>query len=240
MASEEFSCLLETMVANIMTATMLEINGAFIYGEAHRTISAKTQAALKKIYQHVGEDFNQEKRDNLVNVFEPTNFVLRMLEMLVCKNVDAVDYYEAQMLRKSFKQRPELMRASEYSVQMSTVLQSSNIDEIILKVVERKVQELSYKGLAEIINYLNATFKLKFDSKSPDYQEALEVFYARNIFVHNGGIVNEIYLQNTRRADLKVGDRYPLTTSYFLNGTGSLAAFIYNLDKQYLSHFKLA
>ena len=162
-----------------------------------------------------------------------------MREMLVCRNIDAIDYYIAQMLRKVYKQRPEIMRASEYSVQMSTVLQCGSIDEDILKVAEQKVQDLSYKGLNDLIKYLNETLKMKFDIKRDDYQVALEVFYARNILVHNGGIVNELYLQKTKRLDLKVGDPYPLTHMDFAVGIAGLVALTYYLDKEFLSHFKL-
>lgn len=239
MSSEEFSYLAETLVANFTTSVVFTTNGNSVYEEARKFIGPKSIASLKNLYQRMGEDFNQEKVDKLLKAFEPSNFVPRMLEMLICRNVDAVNYYVAQMLRRVFIQRPDTIRALENPVSMDTVLQSESIDEIILKVAEKKVQDLSHKGLVEIISYINEKLKLGFDSKSPDYHAAFEVYYARNSLVHNGGVVNETYLHKTKRTDLKAGDPYPLTSLDFALGTAALAALGYSLDKKFLSHFKL-
>jgi hypothetical protein len=241
MSSKEFSYLAETLVANFTTPVVLATNNNTVYEEARKFIGPKSTASLEKLYQVMGEDFNQEKVDELLKAFEPSKFVPRILEMLVCRNVDAVNYYVAQMLRRVFIQRPDTIKAleKENPVSMNIILQSGSIDEIILKVAEKKVQDLSHMGLVEIISFINEKLKLGFDSRSSAYQAAFEVYYARNILVHNGGIVNETYLQKTKRTDLKVGDPYLLTSIEFTLGTAALVALGYSLDKEFLSHFKL-
>jgi hypothetical protein len=159
--------------------------------------------------------------------------------MLLCRNVDAVNYYIAQMLRRVFIQRPDTIKALEKPVSMDIVLQSGSIDEIILKVAEKKVQDLSHMGLVEIIDFINQKLQVGFDSTLSAYKAAFEVYYARNILVHNGGVVNETYLQKTKHTDLKVGDPYPMTSLQFTLGTAALTTLSYDLDKKFLSHFKL-
>jgi hypothetical protein len=143
MSSEEFSYLAETLVANFTTSVVLTTNSNTLYEEAQKFIGPKSVASLEKLYQGMGEDFNQEKVNKLLKAFEPTKFVPKILEMLVCRNVDAVNYYVARMLRRVFIQRPEIIKAIEAPVSMDIILQSGSIDEIILKVAEKKVQDLS-------------------------------------------------------------------------------------------------
>jgi hypothetical protein len=56
------------------------------------------------------------------------------------------------MLRKVIRKYPDILVASDSKTQMS--------DEVILEVAERKVHELGFKSLRNIISYLNDDLRL--------------------------------------------------------------------------------
>ncbi len=92
------------------------------------------------------EDGIQQLYASLKEASKPENVKRMLLEMALCRYVEAVDFYLAQMLRKVYTQRPEILRARDFTVQISEVLQCGTIDEVIFRVAEKKIQELSYKG----------------------------------------------------------------------------------------------
>lgn len=175
----------------------------------------------------------------LEETVSPDNFKQWYLGIILTQNVEALDFYIAQMLTKVFTQRPELLNSSEFKIEMSEVLQCSSIKEVVFRVAERKMLQLSYQGLPDIIKYLNEKFKLGFDTNMPELASVQEMFLTRNIIVHNSGYINGIYLQKSKRQDLKAGDVYPLTEEYVEDGAGEILQLGLALDKQFTSHFRL-
>ncbi len=241
MHSQEMKSLMATLVRNYMLPSYLSEHADELEATMKRTSFDTFRGAFKIDNKYMVEEEDIEQIfASLKEASEPDKIRKMLLEMAVCRNVEAVDFYLALMLRKVYTQRPEMLRAKDFSVQMSEVLQCSTIDEVIFRVAERKIQELSYKGLSDIIKHLNSIHGLKFDEKNPAYVHSQEIFQTRNIIIHNASIVNEVYLQHTTRTDLKVGDEYPLNKDYLNNCTASLLTFSLALDKQFVSHFKLS
>lgn len=239
MKSKEYLSLMTNLLRNLAFSAAIDSQAERLQTLVRTFSSEKIRSMIHNIYKEDDEEFVRATLNEL-NLSASTEKVRLMgLEIMVCRNVEAFDYYITQMLRQVFTRRPEILRASDYSIQMSEVLQCRNIDEIIQRAAEKKVQELSYKGLSDIIKYLNSHLKLNFDEKTPHFQEALETFQARNIIVHNSCIINEVYVQRTGKKDLKAGDLYPLTEDYFVNATGSLIVVGARLDAKFVSHFKL-
>jgi hypothetical protein len=239
MKSKDYLVLMTSLFRNLAFSAAIDAQAERLQTLVGAFSFEKMRGMVQALYKQDDEEFVRATFSEL-NRFSSVEKVRFMcFEMMVCRNVEAFDYYITQMLRRVFVQRPEILKASDYTIQMSEVLQCSTIDDVIQRVSEKKVQELSYKGLADIVKYLNSHLKLNFDEKIPQFQEALETFQTRNIIVHNACIVNEIYLQRTGQHNMKVGDIYPLTEDYFINATGSLIVVGARLDEKFVSHFKL-
>lgn len=161
------------------------------------------------------------------------------LEMITCKNVEVFDYFISRMLKKVFIGFPGILSSSDSSISMSEILQCESINDILLRVAEKKVQSLGYKGLMDIMKYLNSQLKLDFDIKLPELLEACEIFQTRNIIVHNSGIINEIYIKNVIGTNLKVGYKYPLTEEYVRRSGEVFRSLGTALDKQFRLKFNL-
>lgn len=67
------------------------------------------------------------------------------------------------------------------------------------------------------MDLLKDEVKLKMPYLRPFYDELLEVYQRRNLVVHNGGIINSIYLSKVTddlRKKYKIGDRLTITAEY--------------------------
>jgi hypothetical protein len=153
------------------------------------------------------------------------------LEMLLCRNVQEFDYYLSQMLRKALRKHPEILMASDSTAPMS--------DEVLLEAAERKVHELSFKSLKNIVRYLNDALSLGFDDQMPEYFDACEMFQVSNIFVHNGGIIDQMFIRITGDTTFKVGEPFPLTEKYVFSREYKLNTVAEALDQRFKSHFGL-
>lgn len=161
-----------------------------------------------------------------------------LFEVAITRNIDSFNYYLSDMLRWVFTSRPETLITSEQTT-IREVIESGDMDEFIHRIAEKKVLDLSFKGLPAVIKYLNTNLGLAFDENNPDYQVACEYTEVRNIIVHNAGLVSNLYLQRTGRTDLEVEELYELSSEYTLAGMVSLVRLGFALDLRFLEHFKL-
>ncbi len=71
--------------------------------------------------------------------------------------------------------------------------------------------------------------KYKLDSLNPYLEEFNEIYYRRNIIVHNKGEVNRMYLSNVRDCQTELGTQLHLDKSYILNAYSTAIIIIYGL-----------
>ncbi|WP_342410609.1 hypothetical protein [Paenibacillus sp. FSL R10-2778] len=63
-------------------------------------------------------------------------------------------------------------------------------------LIEQDVETLIRKKYLDWIDYFKTNMKLKLDNIAPLNDKVIEIIQRRNLFVHNEGIVNNIYLSN--------------------------------------------
>lgn len=127
-------------------------------------------------------------------------FEFMIFEMLICRVAEAFDYYLIQLISRIFRARPKTLTSSEKPLTVEEILACDSIDEIITRIVEKKVTGLSFSGLQDIIKELNKSpLSIGFDKHSQEFLHACEVFQTRNLIVHNSTLVNEVYFQRTSK-----------------------------------------
>lgn len=70
------------------------------------------------------------------------------------------------------------------------------------------------------MDLLKEEVKLKMPYLKPFYDELQEIYQRRNLLVHNGGIVNSIYVSKVSdetKKEVKIGDRLTITADYLEN-----------------------
>ncbi|MNC14777.1 hypothetical protein D3C75_625650 [compost metagenome] len=84
-------------------------------------------------------------------------------------------------------------------------------------LIEQVIETLLRDKYLEWINYIKTNMKLKLDRISPLNDKVIEIIQRRNLFVHNEGIVNNIYLSNINselKSEVVLGEKLKITPEY--------------------------
>lgn len=168
----------------------------------------------------------------------PAEFYQFCDEVWHCRNVDALERYLSTMLFDVFTQRPEALRSSE-QVRVSDVLDCDDMAQVVRKLAERKVTALAYQGLDVLLSDLREKLGLPIDPADPGVSAVREGIEVRNIVVHNGGLVNALFVRRTKRNDLAVGTAFPLNQDYVIAHGRAARNLLEKLDEAFVGHFGL-
>jgi hypothetical protein len=75
-----------------------------------------------------------------------------LVQMVLCRYVDSFISYLTELLALTFKTRPEMLK-SRQNFTAEFIVEHLASDDLIQAMVEQRVMELSYKGLAELCEY---------------------------------------------------------------------------------------
>lgn len=83
---------------------------------------------------------------------------------------------------------------SKKQIEYSSIINSVSREEIIASLVDRELNELKYKSVVEWFAYLNKLAS-KCTISDENVGQIAEAKAARDLIVHNGGVVNQIYMK---------------------------------------------
>lgn len=114
--------------------------------------------------------------------------------------VNAFQRYFSSIINSAALKRPEIISSSQ-TIKIDDVLRFKKHKELIAFIIDRKINEISYGGLIDMEKYFDDRLGVRMfpDNRQRDL---LRLFVeARNINVHNGGIVNDIFLSRVGTVD---------------------------------------
>lgn len=89
----------------------------------------------------------------------------------------------------------------------------SDIKDVKERFLEKEIEEIMRQPLSDWYDIFITRHRAEFDSKSIDFVNFKEIYYRRNLVVHNQSIVNDVYLSNIATS-LKKGDRVEVDKEY--------------------------
>ena len=161
-----------------------------------------------------------------------------ILEMIVCRSVDNYLVYISELLALVFKTRPEMLKSSDM-VKLDFVLKHESMNDLINALAEQKVSELSYQGMRELSTFLSKRFDFGLFTEPNELEQAIQIVQARNLIVHNRGIVNAIYLSRVSNAASQIGRPIFLTTMEVFEDIMFLGCSVADIENRAISKYGL-
>lgn len=159
-------------------------------------------------------DYNFSRHRSLVN------------QVMLSRAVESFDLYLTTILRDVFLSKPEMLK-SEQQLDAATIVEAGSYDEVLLKLVERKVHELGYKPLSNLRRYVSKGTGIDLFANDAMYETVLVASEVRNLIAHNDCIVNahfeartagvKVELERSRDGKLQVSDEWLRRASYTLD-----------------------
>lgn len=114
--------------------------------------------------------------------------------------VNSFQRYFSSIIQSVALKRPVVLTSSQ-SVKVDDVLRFSRHKDLVSFIIDKKINELSYGGLGDLEKYFNERLGIAM-FKDDQERKLLRLFIeSRNINVHNGGIVNEVFSRRIGNVD---------------------------------------
>jgi hypothetical protein len=134
---------------------------------------------------------------------------------------------------------PEKLASNDKKIDISLVFDSDNLEELIEKIIAKQIHSVFYSSPAKYFEYLENILSIKIPKELKE--QYAEIKATRDIIVHNGGIINELYLSKSgdkSRATIDdIDEIIDLDSDYFdqsIRNMKKLVVSIYNkLQKKY-------
>lgn len=150
-------------------------------------------------------------------------------ENMCSRMVDNFMSYLCETLQAVLLKRPEMLRSAE-QVRLDDVLRFKNYRELVEFLAARKINALTYGGLKDIEEFIDERLSLPLTTSNDKRTTLLIAIELRNVYTHNRGIINDLFLQRTRGLThaftFKKGHRYHAD----LDVLARLANNIYKVD----------
>lgn len=126
--------------------------------------------------------------------------------------VSLFEQFVFDLLRAWLTEYPNSL--SRKQLQFGTVLDAKNKNEIVTAIVQKEVQEIIYKRIAEWFNYFENIASLGYPTEDQILKLA-EIKASRDVLVHNNGIANSIYVDKSMgQARFASGETLELPEQY--------------------------
>lgn len=148
-------------------------------------------------------------------------------QIMLSRAVESFDLYLTTILRDIFLASPDMLK-SEGTVDIATVIETGNYEDLIWRIVERRVHNLSYKPLSELRKFIESRTGIDLFPSQQDFETTIVASEVRNLIAHNDCIVNELFKARTNEISIsldvsdtgriKIDDVWLRRASYTLDG----------------------
>uniref|UniRef100_B8HNJ5 Uncharacterized protein n=1 Tax=Cyanothece sp. (strain PCC 7425 / ATCC 29141) TaxID=395961 RepID=B8HNJ5_CYAP4 len=131
--------------------------------------------------------------------------------------VSAAEWFLSQLLHHYFDLYPDAAGVRDRSLTLSDLQAIGSIEDARTYLIELKIEELMRGSFNDWVHFLKNTLKLQIDYLSVEEGRLTEVYQRRNLLIHNGGVVNKIYMNkvpSSVRPGLKLGDSIKISQEY--------------------------
>lgn len=192
---------------------------------------------------------DEDKKQELLETIDNPNQTMKSLNKhanvlsanLINGLVSSFQRYFSLIIQQTALKKPSILRSSQ-QIRVDDVLKFSRHRELVRFIVDRKVNDLSYGGLGELEKFLSDRLGIIMfeDDRARTLMKLMNE--VRNINVHNGGIVNELFESRVGSVDgfpYTAGKRFYLDFDEITILVHNAMQVVRNLDAAIASKFGL-
>jgi hypothetical protein len=133
--------------------------------------------------------------------------------------VSAAEWFLAQLLHQFYKMHPEALSGGRDKVfSLEDLRNFDTLEDARMSLIESKIENILRDSISVWFKCLKEKpFELSLGYLPPYEAELIEITQRRNLLVHNGGIVNSIYMSKVpkeARGDINLGDSIKVSKEY--------------------------
>lgn len=133
-------------------------------------------------------------------ILKTDNSVQHLHRSSLISLVSLVESFLSQLLHVFFQKHPSALNAKEKQFTFEELSNFSNLDDARAYLVGSKVENLLRGSYEDWIEYFRTQMKLELTVTTRHHEHLVENFQRRNLFVHNDGVINKIYLSKVPKS----------------------------------------
>lgn len=149
--------------------------------------------ALANAFDEHKQDFERIKNNPRPAFNRLHSFSEYQSESMVIRLVDNYLAFLSESIQSCMLKKPELLSSKE-QVRTEDILRFASRKDLIDFLVNRKINHLSYGGLKGIEKFLTSRLGLSLANTSEQRDQINIAIELRNIYTHNRGVVNELFM----------------------------------------------
>ncbi len=181
------------------------------------------------------ESTRKYRKDELLGRYQYLAFHQLAVNGLV-QMVTLVEAMLGDVIRAVVMRYPQKLGAKR-NVTLQTVLEASSIEEIHFRAVDILLNELFYKSPAEFADSAKGILSVNL-LECPAFHKYVEIKASRDIYIHNRGIANDIYVRKAgTHARVQAGVELPANIQYFLESYEASLQMVEWVEKELHQHW---
>ncbi len=153
--------------------------------------------------------YRLNKYDNQLSLFYRSSFI-----NLLC----TVEWFFSQIIHAYYIKFPDASGIEKKTLTFSELKAIGSIEDAQSYLIDDKIENILRSSFEDWLKTLKTELKLKLGYINPIEKQLIEIYQRRNIIVHNGGIVNSIYLSKVDRSltkEIQKGAEVSISKTYF-------------------------
>ena len=152
--------------------------------------------------------------------------------------ISAAEWFFCQLLHFFYNQHPKIVISeSDKTFTYKELSDFDSIEDAKDFLIEKKVESIIRSSFPDWIDLLEKQFKIEVKHIKTSLQKAHEYFLRRNLLVHNGGKVNNIYIKKIeeysgKNSEMCIDEQVSVDTDYLTEATHILEIIFIDIASQ--------
>ncbi len=168
--------------------------------------------------------------DHILNINKANKHISLLYTNSLISLLSNVEWFFSQILHFYYDEYPDSAGVEKRTLTLKDLKSFGTVEDAEKYLIDVKIDEVLRGNFESWISLLKEEIKLSLGFLNEVMDELIEIYQRRNLFVHNGGVVNSIYISKVKeslRKDVQVGDVLLVEKEYLENSICKLQkAFI--------------
>lgn len=191
----EALCRFDTTLESDISSIQITCGDDATASNASLKFEVKERSTGAKILSAAGNREDLKEFDKSVGaILKTNNSVQHLHRSSLISLVSLVESFLSQLLHVFFQKHPSALNAKDKQFTFEELSNFSNLEDARAYLVSWKIENLLRGSYEDWIDYFKTNMKLELAVTTKHHEHLVENFQRRNLFVHNDGVVNKIYL----------------------------------------------
>ncbi|HBD94905.1 MAG: hypothetical protein A2015_07565 [Spirochaetes bacterium GWF1_31_7] len=170
----------------------------------------KLEELTEKIQEEDGEIVEAIKevdiKEFLKNIKRLRHAETMFRQSIITSIVTKFDELVTSILKIAYEKNTNWLKNPEKKISYKDLLEIQSLDSLKNDIIEKEIDEIMRDSHFKQISFLDSKLKLGIEEHFKGWLEFLEITERRNIFVHTGGKVSSIYIENCKKWGIKINE----------------------------------